>query len=275
MFLQKMKKGLLLLSVFLMLVSCGEYQKVLKNEDVGAKYTLAEKLYNEGKAENSKAKFRKSLRLLDQIVPQYRGKPQGEKVTFIYADTYYELDDNYNAGYQFERFTQSYPNSEKIDEAAFKSAKSYYFLSPRYDLDQTETVKAVEELQKYIDMHPEGAYIAEANTLVADLRVKLEKKAFEIAKQYHHTTNYKSSIVAFNNFITDYPGSPFKEAAYYYRFDSAYELAINSYQYLMKERLETAGGYYKSYNKYYPEGSEYYEQIQVSNQDLESRLQNF
>ena len=91
MFLQRMKKVLLLFSVFLMLVSCSEYQKVLKNEDVGAKYTEAEKLYNEAKAENSKAKFKKALRLFDQIVPQYRGKPQGEKVTFLYADTYYDV----------------------------------------------------------------------------------------------------------------------------------------------------------------------------------------
>src|SRR5680860_772783 len=109
MFLQSMKKGLLLLGVFLMLVSCGEYQKVLKNEDAGAKYTMAEKLYNEAKEENNKSKYRKALRLFEQIVPQYRGKPQGEKVTYLFADTYYQLKDNYLAGYQFERFTSAYP----------------------------------------------------------------------------------------------------------------------------------------------------------------------
>ncbi|MCF4100931.1 outer membrane protein assembly factor BamD [Gillisia sp. M10.2A] len=269
------KKGLLLLGLFLVLTSCGEYQKVLKSEEPGVKYTMAEKLYNQAKEENSKAKFRKALRLLEQIVPQYRGKPQGEKLAFLYADSYFELKDSYNAGYQFERFTQSYPNSDKVEEAAFKSAKSYYFLSPRYDLDQTETVKAIDELQKYIDAYPNGEYLEEANVLAADLRVKLEKKAYEIAKQYHHTTNYKSAIVAFNNFITEYPGSPFREAAFYYRFDSAYKLAINSYQYLMKERLETAKGFYNNYQKYYPEGSVYYNQLQTDFQDLDTRLQNF
>jgi outer membrane protein assembly factor BamD len=275
MFLQSMKKGLLLLGVFLMLVSCGEYQKVLKNEDAGAKYTMAEKLYNEAKEENNKSKYRKALRLFEQIVPQYRGKPQGEKVTYLFADTYYQLKDNYLAGYQFERFTSAYPNSEKVEEASFKSAKSYYFLSPRYDLDQTETDKAMAELQKYIDTYPNGEFLEEANKLATELRVKLEKKAYEIAKQYHHTQNYKSAIVAFTNFINEYPGSPFREAAFYNRFDSAYQLAINSYQQLMAERLNTAEDYYKSYQKYYPEGSAYYDRIQTSNKDLESRLQNF
>ncbi len=275
MFLQSMKKGLLFLGVFLMLVSCGEYQKVLKSEDAGAKYTMAEKLYNEAKEENDKSKYRKALRLFEQIVPQYRGKPQGEKVTYLFADTYYQLKDNYLAGYQFERFTSAYPKSEKVEEAAFKSAKSYYFLSPRYDLDQTETDKAMAELQKYIDTYPNGEFLEEANKLATELRVKLEKKAYKIAKQYHHTENYKSAMVAFTNFINEYPGSPFREVAFYYRFDSAYQLAINSYQQLMAERLNTAKGYYNSYQKYYPEGSAYYDVIQTSNKDLESRLQNF
>lgn len=275
MFLLSMKKGLLLLGVFLMLASCSEYQKVLKSDDAGKKYTLAEELYNQAIVENSKSTLRKALRIFEQIVPQYRGKPQGEKLTFLYADTYYQLGDNQLAGYQFERFVASYPNSDKAEEATFKSAKSYYLDSPRFDLDQAETVKAIGELQKYIDKYPNGEFLDQANDYVAELRIKLEKKAYEIAKQYHHTENYKSAIVAFNNFITEYPGSPFREAAFYFRFDSAYELAINSYEVLMQERLNTAKGYYTNYNKYYPEGSVYYEQIQINNQDLESRLQNF
>lgn len=275
MFLQKMKKGLLFLGLLLMLVSCGEYQKVLKSEDVGLKYATAEKLYNEAKEEDKKSKYRKALRLFEQIVPQYRGKPQGEKVTFLFADTYYQLGDDYLAGYQFERFVQAYPNSDKVEEAAFKSAKSYYYLSPRYDLDQTETYKAITELQKYIDQYPEGEHMEEANKLAADLRVKLEKKAYEIAKQYHHTEDYKAAIVAFSNFISNYPGTPFREAAFYYRFDSAYQLAINSYRNLQEERLNTARGFYDNYSRYYPEGSIYYNQLQTSFIDLESRLQNF
>jgi outer membrane protein assembly factor BamD len=275
MFLLNMKKGLLLLGVFLMLVSCSEYQKVLKSTDTGEKYKLAEELYNQAIVEDSKKKFRKALRVLEQIVPEYRGKPQGEKLSFLYADTYYHLGDNQTAGYQFERFVASYPKSDKVEEATFKGARSYYFDSPSSNLDQEETVKAIGELQKYIDKYPNGEFLDQANDYTTELRVKLEKKAYDIAKQYHHTENYKSAIVVFDNFILDYPGSPFREAAFYYRFDSAYELAINSYQVLMEERLNTAKEYYSSYKKYYPEGSEYYEAIQTSFQDLDSRLQNF
>ncbi|MFV8838416.1 outer membrane protein assembly factor BamD [Salinimicrobium soli] len=267
-----MKKIFLLLSVFIVATSCSEYQKVLKSKDTGLKYTTAEKLYDEAKAGegNTNRKFKKALRIFEQIVPDLRGKPQGQKVMFMYADTYYELEDYFIAGYQFERFVESYPQSEKLEEAAFKSAKSYYFLSPPYALDQTETQKGIEKLQGFINRFPESEKLDEANDLVTELRVKLEKKAYEIAKQYHHTRNYKAAITAFNNFISEYPGSPFRELAFYYRFDSAYQYGINSYAYAMPERLKAARKFYEDYKRYYPEGK-FISETEAALSDIEQK----
>ncbi len=274
MFLRIMKKGILGLGLLMLTLSCSEYQKLLKNKETAPKYTAAEELYNEGKEEDSNKKLRKALRLLEQIEPEFRGKPQGERLVFLLADTYYQLEDYYNSPFQFERFIQLYPNSQKAEEASFKSAASYYYRSPRYDLDQTDTNKGIEELQTYLNKYPEGEFNEAANEMATELRIKLEKKAYEIAKQYHHTEYYKAAIASFNNFIADYPGSPFREAAYYYRFDSAYKLAINSYQVLMEERLKEAKEFYKSYKKYYPEG-EYIPQLEDSLSEIDKRLQNF
>ncbi|WP_300440845.1 outer membrane protein assembly factor BamD [Christiangramia sp.] len=274
MFLRIMKKGILILGVLLVTLSCSEYQKLLKSEETAPKYTAAEELYNEGKEEDSNKKLRKALRLLEQVEPEFRGKPQGERLVFLLADTYYQLGDYFNAPFQFERFLQLYPNSQKAEEASYKSAASYFYRSPRYDLDQTDTRKAIEELQVYLNKYPEGEFQEEANTMATELRIKLEKKAYEIAKQYHHTEYYKAAIASFNNFIANYPGSPFREAAYYYRFDSAYKLAINSFEVLMEARLKEAQEFYKSYNKYYPEG-EYVPQLEESSLEIDNRLQNF
>lgn len=275
MFLKRMKKGILLLSILLVASSCGEYQKVLKGQDSGLKYTTAEALYNEAEAGegNTRRKYRKALRLFDQIVPEYRGKPQGQKLMYLYADTYYELGDYFLSGYQFERFAETYPESERAEEASFKSAKSYYFLSPNYDLDQTETRKAIGKLQGFINAYPDSEKLGEANELITELRVKLEKKAYEIAKQYHHTENYTAAITAFDNFILEYPGSPFREQAFYYRFESAYIYAINSFEYLMEERLEDATEYYNDYTRYYPEG-EFIDQADEALVEMEGLQQN-
>ena len=276
MFLQRMKKGILLLSILIVATSCSEYQKVLKSQDMGLKYATAEELYNEAEAGegNVRRKYRKALRIFEQIVPEYRGKPQAQKLMYLYANTYYELGDYFLAGYQFERFAESYHESEKIEEALFKSARSYYFLSPNYDLDQTETRKAIGKLQGYIDRFPNSERLSEANDMITELRVKLERKAYEIAKQYHHTEDYKAAIASFDNFIINNPGSPFREKALFYRFDSAYQYAINSYAYLMEERLETARGFYDDYMRYYSEG-EFAEQANTALNDIQTRQQNF
>jgi len=263
-----MKRLLFLLSFVLLLGSCSEYQKILRNEDVSAKYKAAESLYKEGK-------YRKALVLFEQIVPQYRGKPQAERVMFYYADTYYQLGDHHLSGYQYERFAKSYPRSDKQEEAAYKGAKSYYFLSPRFSLDQEDTAKAIDKLQEYINAFPEGKNLEEANTLIAELRTKREKKAFEIAKKYHHRRDYKVAISSFDNYLVDYPGSVFRENVLYYKLESEYLLAIGSYENLVKERLEVAEGYYNNYKKYYKTEGDFLQKAEKLGVDIKTRLEKY
>ena len=238
-----MKKFLLLFAFIVFLSSCSEYQKALKSEDSAVKFESATKMYDA-------KKYNKAIRLFEQIAPVYKGKPSAEKMFYLYAQCLYNTEQYYLAGYQFESFTSSYPRSEKIEEASFLGAKSFSFLSPVYSLDQTDTNKAIDKFQNYIESYPDGQNIAEANSLAKVLREKLEKKAFENAKIYNTISNYKAAIVALDNFIVNFPGTPYKEAALYYKLDSAYTLAINSVPAKMKERLENAKNAYSGLIKY-------------------------
>lgn len=240
--LKFMKKYFYILILLLGFSSCSEFQKALKSESVADKFKLATELFDEGK-------YAKANRLFVQIVPNYRGKPQAEKLMYMYSKSFYEMKDYYLAGYQFERFVTSYPKSEKVEEAAFLSAKSYYLLCPVYTKDQKETIDAIEKLQVFINTYPDSANVEEANRMVQELDFKLEKKAFEIAKQYNTITDYKASINSYNNFLLEYPGSKLREEALYYRLDSAYKLAVNSVEYKKEERLKVAQNYLESFLK--------------------------
>jgi outer membrane protein assembly factor BamD len=93
-------------------------------------------------------------------------------------------------------------------------------LSPVYSKEQKETKEAIEKLQLFINKFPDSQYLAEANIMVKELDFKLEKKAFEIAKQYNTTAYYESSdyeaaIKAFDNFLLEHPGTSFREQAMY------------------------------------------------------------
>jgi len=237
----------------LVMSSCSDYQKALKSEDIGTKFAMGDSLFNAGK-------FLKANRLFEQILPKYRGKPQAQKLTYMHAKSFYNTKDYYLSGYQFERFVKAYPQSEKVEEAAFLSAKSKYMLSPVYSKDQEDTKEAIEKLQLFINEYSDSEYAPEASKLVQELDFKLEKKAFEIAKQYNTISDYQSSIKSFDNFMLEYPGSKLREEALYYRLHSASELAINSVPWKKEERLNSAKGYYEGFKSAYPD-SEHIEKV--------------
>jgi outer membrane protein assembly factor BamD len=233
---------------------------------------MAEKYYEEGD-------FKRANRLLEQIAPKYIGKPQGERVMFFLANTYFERKDYNMAGYQFERFIKSYPKSDKIAEASFLGAKSYFMLSPKYSLDQTDTDKALLKLQNFINAYSESEFFAESNVMAKELTTKKEKKAFEIMKQYNKLGEFnfdmlKSAVEASENFVSDFPGSVYREEAMLVKVDALTNMALNSFESLQEERLLNAKTAYLSFKKKYPETAFEKEASRLM-ETLERELQKF
>jgi outer membrane protein assembly factor BamD len=264
-----LRKFLNLTIIFLICISfsCNEFQKVLKSEDIKSKYDLAETYY-----ENQD--FRRASRLFEQIKPKYRGKPQGERITFFYANCLLNTKNYVLAAFEFESFAKAYPLSEKVEDANYFSAYAYYKQSPVFSLDQNETNNAVEKLQEFINKYPNSERMSSANDLVQELRIKLEYKAFEIAKQYNTIRDYKSAIIVLDDFISDYPGTPYREDALFYLFDSSYELAINSVDSKMLERLNDAKKLYNELIEVYPE-SKYIVKSNKLNESIDSKISTF
>jgi outer membrane protein assembly factor BamD len=240
-----------LYSFFLILLvsisfSCNEFQKVLKNDDIKTKYDLAEKYYES-------QDFKRASRLFEQIKPKYRGKPQGERITFFYANCLLNTKKYLLSAFEFESFVKAYPLSDKVEDASYLSAYSYYKLSPEHNLDQKETTEAAEKMQEFINNYPNSQKMSLANDLVQELRIKLEFKAFGIAKQYNTIRDYKSAIIVLNDFISDYPGTPYREDALYYLLDSSYELAVNSIDSKKLQRLQDVKKIYDELLEIYPE----------------------
>lgn len=262
-----MKKLLAIFAITLFLSSCSEYQSALKSEDVAVKFAAATTMYDA-------KKYSKAIRLFEQIAPAFKGKPQAERMFYMYSQSLYKTEQYYLAGYQFESFVSSYPKSEKIEECSFLGAKCFSELSPVYSLDQTDTYKAIDKLQTFIDRYSESPYLSDANNIVKKLTEKLEKKAYENAKVYNLIANHKASMVAFDNFIIDFPGTIYKEKALFYKLDSAYFLAVNSVPTKMQERLEYAKVAYANLIKY-KNNSEYKSKADEMLARIENDLKQF
>jgi len=231
--MQKIKIYIFILLVAVGVSSCSEYQKVLNKGSVEKQYEMATQMYEA-------QKYNKSIQLFEKITPNYRGKPQMERIQYMIAQAHYNTKQYTLAAYYFDKFVKNYPKSSKIEEGAYLSAHSYYLASPLFSLDQKDTYEAITAMQNFIFKYPNSPNIADANKYVKELTGKLERKSFEIARQYYHTMDYIAAIVAFDNLLSDYLGTSYKEEALYFKFKSAYELAINSYFTKKEERLNEA-----------------------------------
>ena len=237
----------LIIFTSLLVISCNDYQKLLNSpENEVDKYTAAEEYYENGE-------FRRANALIEQIIPSYRGKPQGERLVFFFANSFFETKSFYSAAIQFENFIKSYPNSQRIQEAYFMEAKSYSMLSPLYTLDQEDTFTGIDKLQVFINRFPNSEYVVEALELMEQLQNKIEKKAFEVSKQYYTIRDYSSAIKSLDNFVADNPGTIFREEALYYRWLSQYEIALNSIESRINERVTELERSLENFLRYYPD----------------------
>ena len=241
-----MKKIITLLVLSLVIFSCSDFNKIMKSDNNEYKKDKAIEYYLE-------EEYMNSVMLLEDVLPFYKLSVEGEKLYYYYCKGNYKLGDYYLASYYFRRFINLYPSSKFTEECQFLSAMCSVHNSPEYALDQTETLNALDQLQIYIDMYPNSERIDTCNLIMDKLHFKIETKKFESAKLYYHTENYKAAVVAFENIISKYPNTVYKEDVLYFTVLSRYELAINSIESKKLERLHNTIKSYRKFVVEYPE----------------------
>jgi outer membrane protein assembly factor BamD len=244
----------------------GAYNAVKKSSDTQAKYNAALAYYKAGQ-------YVKALPLFEELVSIYRGTDKAEDLYYYYAYCNYYLQDYVMAQFYFTNYYRTYPHTARAEECEFMRAYCSYLLSPVYSLDQTDTKKAIEAFQTFVDDNPNSSRIKEANKDIDLLRSKLEKKYFEIAKQYYVTEFYASATVAMNNYLKDYPDSKYAEQAYLIMVKADYKYAVNSVLRQKPGRLQKVIDDYTKFANSYPK-SEYLKEAENLSKDAKSIKEN-
>ncbi|GAC1367918.1 MAG: outer membrane protein assembly factor BamD [Hymenobacter sp.] len=237
---------LFLLVSTLVLGSCASsYQRLLKSPDVNKKYEAAIKYYDKGD-------FFRAGTLLEDLIPLLKGRPEAEKAQFYFANTNYKQHNYVLSAFHFKSFTDTYPNSEYAEEATFLHAKSLFRDSPGYELDQTNTVSALESIQDFLNRYPDSKFKAETENMSQELQKKLENKAFESARLYYQLRYNQAAVVALTNFQLQYPASAYAEQAAFLRLNAQYAWAQESIESKQRERFLEAVSFYQQFIDAYP-----------------------
>ncbi len=253
--------------ILMIFSSCSEYQRLLKSDDYELKYKRAIEYYEE---EN----YGRVITLITDVIPFYRGTAKAEEVNYYFAMAHYKMRNYTLASHYFKSFANAFPRSTHAEEFAFLSAYCLYLDSPRYSLDQTNTLQAIRELQRFINRYPASERVDDSNQLIDELRYKLEKKRFNTGKLFINISDYMAAATTFDTFNKDFPDSKYREEATFLIIKAHFEFASYSIPQRQQERFENVLEAFNAFARRYPE-SEYMREAERMRQEAENRIASF
>ena len=238
------------------MTSCrSEYEKLRTSTDSELVLRKADQYY-----ENKE--WAKAQTLYELVIGAYKGRPEAEKAYFNYAYTNYHQQKFTLAAYYFRTFTNTFPNSQYREEADYMEHYSNFNLSPSYRLDQTYTQKAIDGFQLFINTYPTSPKVKEANSLITQMRTKLETKTYKEAELYYDLKQYQAATQSFQNLLKDFPDSPYAERVRYLIIKSNFNWAENSIFARQLDRYNNTIKYTENFLRKHPE-SKYNKEIRT------------
>ncbi len=209
-----------------------QYELLLNSNDADAKYEAAFAYYNAGK-------FSKAGSMFESLSVLTNGTERDDTVRYYWGLSNYKFKDYYTAETNFSNFIESYPRSPFASEANYLRLDCLYRSTLRYELDQTPTYKAINEISAYMIEHPQTPHMATCRDMLQELNDRLDKKAYENARLYYKMEDYKASRVAFRNVLKEDADNIYREDILYYIAMSSYKYAHNSILSKQRERYLT------------------------------------
>ncbi|GAB2703933.1 outer membrane protein assembly factor BamD [Mucilaginibacter koreensis] len=255
----------LFIAFIIIVAGCkSKFEKLKASNNNPRKYQEAVRLYN-------KKDYGRALDLFENLAPHYRGQSGAEDLFYYYAYTNYKLKDYTSASYHFKQFAETYPTSPRAEECRFMNAYCYYLDAPGFSLDQSNTQKAIDAMQLFINLYPKSDRVTEANKIIQNLRDRLEEKAYANAKLYYTIGDYKSAVISMGNVLRDYPDTKYAEELEYLSIVSQYEYAKVSLEVRKEERYAQTSTMVDQFEEKYP-SSTYLRNAQQYKRDSENGI---
>ena len=233
-------------AVLLLAAGCSGYNRLLKSNDRERMYRAALDYFEKGK-------FDKTLQLFEEIAPYYQGTAREDTILFYTADSHFRSGDYQLSSMEFDDLRKRFGRSPFVEEAEYKYAMGFYYLSPPANRDQSSTYMAISSINEYLQRYPNSLKKQLCLVRLDELQQTLYDKSYLNARTYYKIGRYKSAVVALRNALREYPESPHREEILYLTVKSCYELAANSVRALQRDRYLDMLDVYYTFVAEYPE----------------------
>lgn len=249
--LYRMKKLLVLLLPLLLLSGCTQYAKVQKSMDFDYKYEQAKAYYMEGE-------YSQASSLLEDVLAFTKGTIFAEESLYMLAMCYYNMGDYVTASHYLTTYFNTYPRGVYAETARFMSAQALYLDTPDPRLDQSSTIKAIGEIQVFMEYYPYSKYREKAYDMLYELHDRLVEKEYRSAQLYYDLgnymgNNYQACIITAQNALNDYPYTKLREDLSILILRARYGMAKESVQEKMMDRYRDTEDEYYAFKNEFPE----------------------
>jgi len=248
-----MKIKFLILALFtLLLAACGEYNKILKSSDPELKYTYAKKYFDE-------KKYGRTITLLEEIQMSFAGRAKEQEILYLLAQAYFNDKDYISATSRYTRYFTKFPKGDYTESARFNAAYGLYLDSTDVRLDQSNTIRALEGFQGFLEYYPQSEKAKEAERYMLQMQSRLAQKELNAAKLYYNLgyfmgNNYESCVITAKEALKNYSFPPYGEEFQILIIRSKFDEAELSYDERKPVRYRNVMDEHFNYMNMYPEG---------------------
>lgn len=183
----------------------------------------AEDQYALAKREFEKKHYAQAVIELEKLILSYPGVSFIDSAQYLLGMAYFNQQEYPLAIEEFNKLLTSYPTSLLADDAAFKVTESDFKMSPRAELDQSHTQKAMDELKNFLDDYPQSDRREEGLQLLNKCRAKLRKKAYKSGYLYYKMRRYDSALIYFRQVINEYHDTEWAKPAQFQIAEGLYK----------------------------------------------------
>ena len=153
--------------------------------------------FDDGLAFFEEEKYVKSSQQFNIIVERASHTDLGDYALFFLAESYFLNEDYDLALIEFEKLVSRMGFSPYIEKSRWRICETLMLLSPNFYHDQDSSLKAITQIQEFLDDFPNSEYSKDADKLINELRTRLAEKNMETGKLYIKLKAYDSAMTSY------------------------------------------------------------------------------
>lgn len=202
-----------LLAVSLAGCAATSLSEMFSDEEAPKEEKSASQIYAEGDKLLDEASWKEAAEKFEDVDKNYPYSPEARRAMVMSAYAYYQYGELPKAVAAARRYLTLHPGTKEAPLAQHIIASAYFDRMNGPQRDQTDTEKAVTELEVLVRRYPDSSYAPKARKRLKIAQDLLAAKEMDVGRYYLKQGNYAGAINRFRTVVEKYPQTAHVEEA--------------------------------------------------------------